>query len=474
MNKKKIGNEIVDAYLEPKFVDEINKQIKVRDKRRDKSILDELEPKAKEKQELTTLITSYANKIDLARQFLEIVPFYYDKAGIWWRWDSAKKCWTMSDDIEVLNLVEGSSNANIINSKERTEIINAVKQNARRNKPKDPENSWIQFKDDIIDLETGERFEATSEYFLTNPIPHSLGRTEETPIMDKLFEEWVGKKYVKTLHQIVSYCLLRDYPLHRIFCLLGAGMNGKSSFMELLRNFIGTYNCCATDLDTLMISRFEATRLYKKMMCELGETNFAELNRTSKLKKLTGNDLISYEFKQKNLFEDKNYAKIIISTNNLPTTDDKSLGFYRRWLILDFPFSFSEKIDIIKTIPEEEYENLGTKSIGVLINLLKKRRFHNEGTVKDRMEKFEAKSDFLQKFLEDFTEEYVDGYITKKDFSIKFADWCKENRHRKMSDTSIGLNMKKKGIESSTKHFDWMFDGRGGNARIWRGIKWKE
>jgi len=35
------------------------------------------------------------------------------------------------------------------------------------------------------------------------------------------------------------------------------------------------------------------------------------------------------------------------------------------------------------------------------------------------------------------------------------------------------LEMKKMGIEGSTRHFSWMNDGRGGNARIWQGVKWK-
>ena len=42
-----------------------------------------------------------------------------------------------------------------------------------------------------------------------------------------------------------------------------------------------------------------------------------------------------------------------------------------------------------------------------------------------------------------------------------------------MSETSLGLAMKELEIESSTKYFNWMNDGKGGNARIWFGLKWK-
>jgi len=37
----------------------------------------------------------------------------------------------------------------------------------------------------------------------------------------------------------------------------------KSKFLELLRKFIGEPNICSTELDTLLTSRFEVTRLHK-------------------------------------------------------------------------------------------------------------------------------------------------------------------------------------------------------------------
>jgi phage/plasmid-associated DNA primase len=243
---------------------------KIREKKRDVSILDETEPK--ENVDAVRLIESYKNKIDLANQFLELLPMYYDTSGLWWRWKINR--WVLTDEVDVLNLVQGSSGANIITSKERNEIVNAIKQAARRKKPISPEKDWLQFNDEIINLSTGERFKATPKYFVTNPIPYDLGKHNETPIMDKIFTEWVGEKYVQTLYEIIAYTLLPDYPLNRLFCFIGAGMNGKSKFLELIRRFVGYENVCSTELDTLIASRFEITRLHKKLICQMGETNF--------------------------------------------------------------------------------------------------------------------------------------------------------------------------------------------------------
>jgi len=418
----------------------------------------------------------FVDRMYQAEQFIEMQPLFYDRNGLFWLWNKNKFAWEIVDEIDILNMITETTGRDTIQQKNKMEILNSLKQYGRKKIPKPIQPTWIQFHDEIIDIITGKRFKATPEYFVTNPIPHKLNKDliEQTPTIDKIFEEWVGEKYVKTLHEIIAYCLLPDYPMNRLFCFIGSGMNGKSKFLELLRKFIGEYNCTSTELDVLMNSRFEITRLHKKLLCQLGETNFNELEKTSILKKLTGGDLIGFEYKNKNPFEEKNYAKIIIATNNLPTTNDKSIGFYRRWLIIDFPNQFNEKKDILKEIPDEEYESLALKSVIILKDLLEKRVFHNEGSIQDRMDKYEKKSDFLQHFLEEYTEQDINGYITKKDFHKKFIDWCVENRHRKMAENTLGKKMRDKGIDTEQKYFDWLFDGKGGRLRVWIGIKWKE
>ena len=206
----------------------------------------------------------------------------------------------------------------------------------------------------------------------------------------------------------------------------------------------------------------------------MGETNFNEMRKTSLLKKLSGGDLIGFEYKGKNPFEEKNYAKILIATNNLPATTDKTVGFYRRWMIIDFPNQFTETKDILADIPDEEYNSLALRCCVTLKSLMEKRAFTNEGTIDDRMKKYEDKSNFLEQFLKTYTIEDGEGYISKSDFYKKFIGWCKENRHREMAENTVGLAMKKLGVDSSRKYMDWLFDGKGGQMRVWNGIQWRE
>ena len=410
------------------------------------------------------------DKKDLAEHIIEVQPCFYDRSRNWWLWNWPETKWERVDETDILNAIDKQATINTINSKEKNEMLEALKQVSRLNAPMPIKPTWIQFKNIIVDIETGEKFRAKPDYFVTNPIPWEMDEEGffETPIMDKIFKEWVGKEHVQTLYEILAYCLIPNYPIHRIFCFIGGGMNGKSCFLNLLRNFIGGANCCSTELDTLLQSRFEVTRLHKKLVCQMGETNFSEMNKTSVLKKLSGGDLIGFEYKNKDPFEEVNYAKIIIATNNLPATSDKTIGFYRRWMIIDFPNQFSEKKDILNDIPIEEYSALAVKCSFILRDLLKTRTFTNEGSVEDRMKKYEDHSNPLEKFLKEFTEEDHEGIIWKHDFSKKLNSWCKQNRFREISDVAIGKKMKELGIGQSLRIAPWDISKK---CRAWIGLK---
>ncbi len=194
----------------------------------------------------------FTNRKFQAEEFEKLQPLFYDRAGNWWLWDNEEKYWKLSDEIDILNMVDDNTGMNTINSKEKNEILNSLKQIGRKNIPKKTKRTWIQFKNRIFDIETFEEFEATHEYFITNPIPWNRIDNQDTPIIDKLFTEWVGEDYKQTLYEIIAYCLLPDYNIHRIFCFVGEGLNGKTSFLKLLKKFLGVNNITSTELDTLL------------------------------------------------------------------------------------------------------------------------------------------------------------------------------------------------------------------------------
>ena len=164
----------------------------------------------------------------------------------------------------------------------------------------------------------------------------------------------------------------------------------------------------------------------------MGETNFGVLNKTSLLKKLSGQDLIGFEFKNKKPFDAYNYAKIIIASNSLPTSEDTSEGFYRRWLILDFSNTFPEGKDILKTIPEIEYNNLCRKCCKILPELLERNNFTNQGTIEERQKKYILSSNPLSLFIGNCCEKSDEYFVSYNELYNAYLQYLKVNKKRKV------------------------------------------
>lgn len=381
-----------------------------------------------------------------AREFIKKQPLFFNKSEMWLIWDWEELKYKLTDKTEILNGIK-KLGVNTINSKEKTEILNALQQVGRESMPKELNQYCIQFKNKIINIKTGEEFKSTPEYFSTNPIPWKIGDSEETPTMDKYFKEWVGEEYVKTLYQILAYSTSSNQFMQRMFAFVGGGSNGKGTFIKLLRKFIGKDNCVSSEMALLSSNGFETSSLYKKLVCEMGEVSQDDLQNTNQIKKLGGDDELRYCFKGKTPFTEFSPTTCIINTNSLPTTPDKTLGFYRKWLIIDFPNQFPIKTGIIESIPDKEFENLGRKSIRLLKEMYETRKFENEGTYQERMDRYEERSNPILKFIDDYCEEDFEAYLSLKKFSVALNDYLKSKHLRIMTPKEIKKKLSDEGFD---------------------------
>lgn len=336
----------------------------------------------------------------IAKKLVFDLGVYYDENQLWWLWNQNDTVWKIADETDIMNIVDSAIqfNSSTLESKVKGIILEGLKREGRKNKPRELGANEIQFKDKIINLDTMIVTTATKEVFALNPIPWPLAENSETPTMDKLMREWVDDKK-DLLYETIAFAIAPQYFIHRIICLTGSGRNGKSQFLGVLRKFLGPQNYTSSDLELLCESRFEASKLYRKLVCFMGETNFAIIKKTSMIKRLTGQDVIGIEFKGKKAFDTESYAKIFMATNSLPETLDKTEGFYRRWLIVDFNHKFEEKANIIDLIPPEEYSALATKSIRLLNKLRKDCFFSGEGSVADRKKAYEFRANPISQYL---------------------------------------------------------------------------
>ncbi len=382
--------------------------------------------------------------------FVKDKGVYYDKNKMWWLWDSEEYCWKNVDEIDLLISLDtaigftGSLQQNI-----KGVILEGLKREGRKQKPKELPKNCLQFKDTIINYLTGENFPASKEYFAVNPIPWKLGNSELTPTIDKLFEDWTNEEKKQMLYEITAYVFSPNYFLHRIFCFIGSGSNGKTTYFSFLKKLIGSHNICSSSLESLLGSRFEGLKLYKKTLCLMGETNFTVLSKTDLLKRLSGQDLISFEKKGLDPFDDVNYAKLFIATNTLPPTTDKTIGFYRRWRIIDFPHCFEEKSDILSTIPEEEFENLCLKCVGLLKKIYLENKITGEEEIDKRKERYEEKSNPIMNFIKEFYETDINSQTLFQIFFSEYLEFLTKKGYREPSKREVSRILSNVGYETS-------------------------
>lgn len=402
---------------------------------------------------LVNLDVFVENKEEIAEQYYKLKPYFYDSIGLFWFWNEQKKCYERKDELQILNEIKakaGNRTFQITQNKVYTEILRALKLVGRSHEPSKWSNTWIQFGGTVYDYKNGDRFAASSRYFNANPIPWELGVSDETPTIDGLFTEWVGAENVKTLKQTIALGCLNDYPLHRIICFVGRGMNGKGVFLRFLATFMGIDNVCSSNLSKLIKSNFEVSKLYKKLICLMGETDFATLKDTSLLKQLSGQDLVSAEFKGKDSFDFENTATLFIATNSLPATLDRTDGFYRRWLLIDFPNQFKEGQDPLDKIPNKEYSCFARQIIGLVGELVENGRFDNDGDIEQRRQRYEEKSNPLNIFLKSYQRD-INSDIPFFEFYDEFNSFCKEYGYRELSKKNISQILEESGYQTEKK-----------------------
>jgi len=398
------------------------------------------------------------NKLSLAEEFYKRQPFFYDTNCMWWLWNKDKNKYDLIDETDIILIVDKYLGRLVPLLKERREIIEALKIIGRKKIPQEMPKHWIQFADCFYDIQEDEKIIPSYKFFCVNPIPWKLGDSEETPILDKLFSEWVNTEEEKNLlFEIIAYCLYPDYPLSRIFCIYGKGSNGKSVFLNILSNFVGHNNSCSTSLESLIDNRFESSKLYKKLFCRLSEIHDRIITKTSLLKNISGGDHISIEFKNKNPFDSLIYSKIIIGTNTIPITHDDTDGYFRRWLVIDFPNQFTEKRDVLSEIPEKEYENLTLKSIRLLKKILKERKFSFEGNLEDRKKRYNERANPIEAFIRDRCEVDINSDSIFSDVYNEFEKYLSEKSFRQMTKKEFGKSLRQMDFRTIKKTLNGFF-----------------
>ncbi|MDQ9871095.1 DUF5906 domain-containing protein, partial [Acinetobacter baumannii] len=64
--------------------------------------------------------------------------------------------------------------------------------------------------------------------------------------------------------ECIGYCFFRQNELSKSFFLTGPGSNGKSTFLDMVKNVLGRPNYVSLDMDELG-ERFSTTTMFGKL-----------------------------------------------------------------------------------------------------------------------------------------------------------------------------------------------------------------
>jgi P4 family phage/plasmid primase-like protien len=193
----------------------------------------------------------------------------------------------------------------------------------------------------ILDLHTGElEPHSPAEYHRQRIDVKWNPDAGEPTAVDDFLHEIVADADVTTMYRLIAHTLYKEYLSEKAAILIGNGENGKSVFLNLIEEFIGPHNVVHRELQDFDEDGFSANNLEGKLANLATEIGEQELDDTTTFKKLTGRDTIDARVKYESPVTFENFATLMFATNEMPVFDQDNHAIWRRWVYVDFPYSF--------------------------------------------------------------------------------------------------------------------------------------
>jgi len=256
------------------------------------------------------------------------------------------------------------------------------------------------------------------------PVVHDR---EATCPKTEAFVDQVFPKDARALAWEVPAWLSRpDTSIQKAILLTGEGANGKSTWLNLVNHFLGKGNTAGVSLHKLESDKFAAARLIGKLANICPDLPSEHLAGTSTFKAITGNDVLTAEYKFKDSFDFTPFARLVFSANHPPQSSDASHAFFRRWLVIPFDRTFTESEQIPRDILDEmltapgELSGMLNKCLDATDRLTNERAFSEPESVKQAWLDFHATTDPLSVWLDKFTVDDPDAVVATQSLRASY------------------------------------------------------
>lgn len=210
---------------------------------------------------------------------------------------------------------------------------------------------YVQFANCTFDVMDWREVEPKPSMYITNKLPveldFTIGPNEADAFLDGIADG--DADVVAALKEVMGACMCSKRVLSQSPMLIGrAGgasgkaSNGKSTYLNWLRQILGTENVSSLDIATLG-QRFQAGRVVGKL-ANLGDDipdGFLKGDELSMFKKLVTGDAIYTDVKNGDGYEFRPTASMVFSMNAVPRLSDTTDGIFRRLAFIPFRKRFA-------------------------------------------------------------------------------------------------------------------------------------
>ena len=327
----------------------------------------------------------------------------------------------------------------------------------------------IAVKNGLLNITTRELQPFNPEYIATVRIPVEFDRGAGCTRWTTFMSEVVTPENAEILQEYVGYTLLRTYEFHNWLMLVGGGRNGKTTFINVVIDFLGENNISTCTLQDIEGNRFRAATLHSKLANVSDDISKLSLKETGLIKTLTGSGHVQVENKYGNPFDLHNRAKLLFATNDPPLVFDDTDAFFERLIVIPFPNQFLGGAQNTRLFDElttpGELSGILNWALDGLDRLRKNNAFSKAGSADETRNYYTRLSDPLAAFVQDNIEVGPEADIGKDEFYNRFLEFQNVKHLRRISKMEVGKRLPK--IIAVGERY---CRERG---RLWTGVRWR-
>lgn len=342
-----------------------------------------------------------------------------------------------------------------LNKTKRTEVLAYIDILQNEN-VKAADAKYIAFRNGIYNVETDELLPYDPSIIITNKIDHNYNPDAYSEDVDKTLDKLACQDQgIRTLmEETIGYTFYKRNEMRKAFILIGEKSNGKSTFLDMIREVLGADNTSSLDLKDFN-HEFKVANLAGSL-ANIGDDISDEfIVDTAMFKKVVSGDRVNTNKKFEKPFDFNPYCKLLFSANSIPRMG-KSRGseaIIDRLIIIPFNARFSpndpdyDPYIKYKLRSDEAMEYLIQLGINGLKRILKSRQFTISSKVKNEIEEYEVNNNpILAWFKEIDAAEVIENEPTKNVYRI-YYEFCLTNNFTPMSNIEFSKQVK--------RHFDY-------------------